>query len=66
MTGPYYVQMGDRAQISKRSARFLLDWVEERRQQIELEDPNQRAEVLQFHEKAVQFWREMVSKANAE
>jgi hypothetical protein len=66
MTGPYYVQIGDRPRISKRSAQFLLDWVEERRGQIELEDPAQRAEVLRFHDKAREFWRDMVSKANAE
>jgi hypothetical protein len=66
MTGPYYVRMGDRPRISKRSAQFLLNWVEERLRQIELEDPKERAEVLQFHEKAREFWQDLVSKANAE
>ena len=67
MTGPYYVEIGDRPRISKKSAQFLLDWVVERERQVkELEDPTQRAEVLKLHEKARAFWQDLVSKANAE
>lgn len=66
MTGPYYVQIGPRPRISKRSAQFLLDWATERQRQIELDDPEQRAAVLAFHQKAREFWQDLLSKANAE
>jgi hypothetical protein len=67
MTGPYYVQLGRQPRISKRSAQFFLDWVLERQRQIEeIEDPAQRAPVLKFHQKAREFWQEVLSKANAE
>ncbi len=66
MTGPYYVEMGYGPRISKRSAQFFLDWVMERARQIQLDDLDQRAEVLQSHRKARDFWKDLLSKANSE
>ena len=66
MTGPYYVEMDYERRISKRSAEFFLDWVLERARQIRLEDPDQRRQVLECHRKARDFWRDLVSRANAE
>jgi hypothetical protein len=67
MTGPYYVQFGPRPRISKRSAQFFLDWVLERQRQIkEIEDAGQRAEVLKYHQKAREFWQDIVARANAQ
>jgi hypothetical protein len=66
MTGPYYVEIDYQRRISKRSARFFLDWVLQRARQIELQDPDQRREVLQHHRKARDFWQDLLSKANAE
>jgi len=66
MTGPYYVEIDYRRRISKQAAQFFLDWVYERARQIKLADPAQRKAVLGHHLKARNFWREMVSKANAE
>jgi hypothetical protein len=66
MTGPYYVEIGYQPRISKRSARFFLDWVYERARQIELDDPARRREVIDYHRQARDFWQDLVSRANAE
>ena len=34
-TAPYYVEIGDQPRISKTSAQFFLDWVDERGRQAE-------------------------------
>jgi hypothetical protein len=65
-TGPYYVQIGYQRRISKKSAQFFAAWVRERIGRIKLEDPDQRREVLEPHEHALQYWEGLVAKANAE
>lgn len=64
-TAPYYVEIGDRPHVSRTSARFFLDWTNERRERVKLEDPQQRAEVLKHHDQARRYWQDLVSKANA-
>jgi hypothetical protein len=66
-TGPYYVQIGKVPnRISKKSARFFLDWVNDRINRIKLEDAAQRREVLQYHARAKKFWEDILAQANAE
>ncbi len=65
-TGPYYVEIGYRPRISKASAQFFLDWVNERTKNLKLEDPSERETVLKYHRQARDFWRGLVEKANAE
>jgi hypothetical protein len=66
-TAPYYVEIGDAPRrISRRAAQFLVDWVGERTAQIQLADPLQQAEVLQFHAAALQFWKGRLEQANAD
>jgi hypothetical protein len=66
-TGPFYVEVGrSPRRVSKASARFFLDWVEERIRRVKLADAGQRAEVLRYHEEARRFWERVVAKANAE
>ena len=66
MTAPYYVEFGYGRRISKRAAQFFLDWVYQRAKRIELSDPQQRREVMEYHRKARDFWQKLVAKANAE
>jgi hypothetical protein len=66
MTGPYFVEIGYQPRISKRSAEFFLDWVNERIEQIKLDDPAQQEAVLRYHRQARDFWEDLASKANAE
>ena len=53
--------------MSKRSAQFFLDWVDERAARVgqKLSDPDQLTEVLAYHEQARAFWREKRDHANA-
>ena len=64
-TGPYYVEIGDQRRISKASAQFFLDWVDERMKKIKLKS-DQRDDVLIYHQAARKFWEKVVGKANAE
>ena len=66
MTGPYYVQVGYEKRISRRSAKFFLDWVYERAGQIKLADPDEHDEVIKAHREARDFWQDLVDGANAE
>jgi len=65
-SAPWYVEIGEQPRISKRSAEFFLDWVNEHSAQLKLEDARQRAEVLKYHDMARTYWLDLVSKANAE
>ncbi len=65
-TGPYYVQIGDRPRISRQSAEFFLDWINERTAHLQLDDPQQRNETLAYLERARKFWQQKVDQANAE
>jgi len=65
-TAPYYVEIGQLPRISKRSAQFFLDWVNERTSKLKLTDAKQREIVLKYHRQAQAYWEEMVAKANAE
>ncbi len=65
-TGPYYVEFGNQQRVSRASAQFFLDWVQERIEQIQLSDPGQQAEVMQDHDRARDFWQEKLQQANVE
>ncbi|MBX3411359.1 MAG: CehA/McbA family metallohydrolase [Pirellulales bacterium] len=66
-TGPYYVEIGDQQRrISRESVQFFLDWIDERMQRIKLTDEAKRAEVLEYHEQAREFWQELLRQANAD
>lgn len=67
-TAPWYVEIGSEPRhISKRSAQFFADWVEERMQRVplKLKKPERLADVLKPHEEAREFWNARVVMANA-
>ena len=66
MTGPFYVSLGQKPRISRKSAQFFLDWVGERSQQLRLDDPQQKAEVLATHGAARAYWLDLLNRANAD
>jgi hypothetical protein len=66
MTGPYYVEADYKPRISRKAVKFFLDWVYERARQIELSDPKQRQEVLEYHRKARDFWQDLAGKATVD
>jgi hypothetical protein len=68
-TGPFYVEIGaSKRRISKSSAKFFVDWVDERIARVpnKLKDEKQLAEVLEPHRKAREFWQDLVNRANAD
>jgi hypothetical protein len=66
-TAPFFVEIGEvKRRVSKRSARFFLDWVKERVERVKVTDPAQRREVLQYHRRARKFWEDILAQANAE
>jgi len=65
-TGPYYVDIGYQPTISKASAQFFVDWVNERGRRLKLEDAAERREVMRHHRTARDFWQAVLEKANAD
>jgi len=68
-TAPFYVEIGaSKRRISKASAKFFVDWVDERmaRVPLKLKDEKQLAEVLEPHRKAREFWQDLVNRADAD
>ena len=66
MTGAYYVEIGQQPRISRKSAQFFVDWIDERMRLVKLDDPDERESVLRFHRAARDFWQQKVEAANAE
>jgi len=66
-TAPWYVEAGGKSHISRKSAEFFADWVDERIERVpmKLKDLAKLREVLEYHEKARVFWRKRVADANA-
>lgn len=66
-TGPFYVEIGSQPRrISRKSAQFFVDWLQDRMASMNLTDPTQREEVLSYLRTAEAWWRKKVSDANAE
>lgn len=65
-TGPYYVQFGNEQRISRTSAKFFLDWTEQRIAQIKLADASEQTELMKYHELARDFWQQKLQQANVE
>jgi hypothetical protein len=68
-TAPWFVESDTtKDRISRRSAQFFLDWVEERiaRVKANVSDETERREVLKWHDQARGFWTERVAAANAD
>jgi hypothetical protein len=65
-TGPFYLETaGNVAPISRESAQFFLDWVDERIERVKanVEDEVDREGVLMFHRQAREFWAERAASA---
>jgi hypothetical protein len=66
-TAPFYVEIGaTKRRVSRASARFFLDWVDERMGRVKEQDPAKKKEVLEHHEKARAYWQGAVEKSNAD
>jgi hypothetical protein len=68
-TAPWFIETDAVPQrISRRSAQFFLDWVEERigRVKANVQDEADRREVLLWHDRARMFWTQRVEMATAD
>ena len=66
-TAPFYVEVGDeKRRVSRASAKFFLEWVDERRGRVKEADAARRAEVMRFQDDARAFWAALVERADAD
>lgn len=64
-SAPWYVEVGDAPRrLSKQSAQFFLDWLDERRGQV-LADGKPGIKLSEAFDGAELFWKEILSRANA-
>ena len=61
-SAPWYVEIGDKPRISKDSAQFFLDWLDERRQVIEGADHPESDESKRIWAEAKEYWERLVAK----
>ena len=68
-TAPFHIELGHRQRhVSRRSAKFFTDWVDERIDRIRdaVKDEAELRDVLRFHESARDFWQDRLVQANAD
>jgi hypothetical protein len=66
-TAPWYVEVGQtKRRVSRASARFFLDWTDERIKRVQVADRARREEVLETHRRAREYWADLLGKANSE
>jgi len=68
-TAPFYVEIGaEKHRVSKSSAKFFADWIDERMARIRqaVKDEKQLAEILEPHLKAKEFWSDLGKRGNAD
>lgn len=64
-SAPWYVEIGDSTRrFSKTSAQFFLDWLTERRGQLQSEG-KAAANVAEALDRAETFWKDILARANA-
>jgi hypothetical protein len=65
MTAPWYVSIGGKHRVSRSSAQFFLDWVEERAAKLIIADAEAKATADKEIEFARAYWKKLVDEANA-
>lgn len=65
-SGPFYVDVGGTPRVSRKSAQFFVDWVKQRREELKVADPNQKADLLRYHDATLDFWQQKLQAANAD
>jgi hypothetical protein len=66
MTAPYYVEIDETPRVSRASAQFFLDWIDEREKQLKIDDQSLREATLAEIKAARQFWKAIDAKATAD
>jgi hypothetical protein len=63
-SAPYYANVGDQPRVSRASAQFFLDWLNQRAKTVLATDASDVAK--ERFESARKFWQAMVDRANAD
>ena len=63
MTAPYYVQIGYKKRISRKSVKFFIDWIDQRIEQLKKEG---QTEDLEAYQHAKKFWEDIAKRATAD
>lgn len=67
LSGPWYVESTSQPRrVSRRSAKFFLDWLNERAAQIKDEESDVTAHLRKQCDEARAFWENLVSQANVD
>ena len=64
-SGPYYVEIGGKPRISRRSVEFFRDWVRLRIETLEQSEFENRDALLEEWSRATEFWEARLELANA-
>ena len=65
ITGPYYVQFDEQPRISRESAQFFIDWLDERIAQVDGSDPARAESARSVYSRAKAYWQGLAERANA-
>ncbi|MAP73704.1 MAG: hypothetical protein CMJ55_05515 [Planctomycetaceae bacterium] len=65
-SGPFYVEIGDSRRISKAATQFFIDWLKERQELVQLDDPQQREDVLRYYIAAEKYWEAVLQASNVD
>ena len=65
-SGPFYVEIGGARRISKAATQFFIDWLKERQQLVQLDDPQQREDVLRYYIAAEKYWEAVLQASNVD
>ena len=66
MTGPYYVEIGGKRRISRSAVQFFIDWIGELAGRDEPADSPAKRETLEWRRQALDYWKKLLSRANAD
>lgn len=65
LSAPWYVAVDDKPHVSRNSARYFLDWTEERAAMLKIADPAEKKTVDEQLDAARTYWRKRVDDATA-
>ncbi|MBA61154.1 MAG: hypothetical protein CMJ76_02200 [Planctomycetaceae bacterium] len=65
-SGPFYVEIDGARRISKTATQFFIDWLKERQQLVQVENLQQRQDVLRYYVAAQKYWEAVLQAANAD
>jgi hypothetical protein len=65
-SGPFYVEIGGRPRISRQSAEFFVDWLQQRESSLEHDRPEELDQLRGLLAGARRFWEARAAAANAD